>query len=257
MLEVVRLRDCLWQFKSSGAFYLRRDLVEKIVGGYIIIARKLLESPSWGALNDAGKVVMITLLMLANHKEKSWYNPLLKKEVVIKRGQCIIGRNSLAEKSGVSVRSVRTCINTLKTTKFMTIKPTKMFSFVTINNYNTYQNHKNYTDQVNDHQSDQAPTKHRPQLINDNTLKEYILSLRNEYCKLKSVSPTNFSPKDYARLTNTVKNLRQRRDFTLKSAIERLNALSKEATGRYSWTFETLDKKWLDLKPTYAGRPDE
>lgn len=140
--------------------------VRKIEGGYILLARKILESPSWQGLNDAGKSVMITLLTLTNHKEKKWYNPVEKKEVVIKRGECVIGRKSLAVKSLVSERSVRTAINTLKTTKFLTIKTTSHFSLITICNYELYQNPKSYTDQVNDQVSDQAPTKHRPQLMN-------------------------------------------------------------------------------------------
>ena len=126
------------------------------------MARQILENSSWHGLNDAGKVVMITLLMLANHKDKNWYNPLTKEQVLIKRGQCVTGRKSLAKRCSIGERSVRTALTLLKTTNFLTIQPTNKFSIITIMNYEHYQNPKNYTDQVSDQQSDQQATSKRP-----------------------------------------------------------------------------------------------
>lgn len=134
----------------------------KISGGYIIIARKLFENSSWKGLNEAGKIVMVTLIVLANHKDKKWYNPLTKQEVLIKRGQCVIGRKSIAKQCGVGEQSVRTSLTLLKSTNFLTIQPTSRFSIITITNYEHYQNPKNYTNQVSNQDTNQVLTKSQP-----------------------------------------------------------------------------------------------
>ena len=186
----------------------------KINGGYILLARKTLENSSWQALTEAGKIVMITLLMLANHKDRKWYNPLLKQEVMIKRGQCIIGRKSLAKQLRIGEQSVRTALTLLKSTNFLTIEPTSRFSIITICNYDLYQNPKNYTNQVNNQKDNQVLTKSQPspnQVLttlnelkndkNDKNVKKDILSGKKpdlitpiEYLNQKTQS--HFDPKN-------------------------------------------------------------
>jgi len=165
----------------------------KIPGGYILLARKILENASWNALNEAGKIVMLTLLTLANHKDRKWYNPLTKQEILIKRGQCIIGRKSLAEKSRVGQRSVRTALYLLKTTNFLTIQATSRFSIVSITNYEFYQNPKNYTDQVSDQQTDQPPTSHRPAADQPPTTLNELKNGNNEKNEKRTVKQPLFS----------------------------------------------------------------
>jgi len=134
----------------------------KITGGYIILARKILDSPSWKALNEKGKIVMITLLTLANHKPNNWYNKLTKQEMVIMRGQLVTGRKTLSTISGVGEQSVRSALKVLKSTNFLTIETTSLFSIITICKYDTYQNPKNYANQVSEQQSNQELTKLQP-----------------------------------------------------------------------------------------------
>lgn len=160
----------------------------RIEGGCILLARKILESPSWQGLRPEGRVVMITLLTLANHKDNKWYNPITKQEVMIKRGQCVVGRKILAKKSGIGEQSVRTALTLLKSTKFLTIEPTNLFSIITITNYEHYQNLKNYTNQVSNQATNQVltnlqPTPNQPLTTNnnDNNEKKETLLVRDYF----------------------------------------------------------------------------
>lgn len=211
----------------------------KIHGGYIIIARKLLESPSWQALNEAGKIVMITLLMLANHKPRKWFNPIEKKEIMIERGQCITGRKSLAQKANVGVQSVRTSLTTLKSTNFLTIKSTKMYSIITILKYHTYQNPKNYTNQVTNQVSNQELTKlqptpnHKQECKNEkNVYKEFVYLTNQEYEKLISAHG----------------------EAVTKEYIHKLNNYIGSTGKRYKSHYHTM-LNWLSKEPKNKPRP--
>ena len=159
----------------------------KIDGGYIILARKILNNSSWQGLNEAGKVIMITLIELANHKDRKWYNPLTKQEVLIKRGQCVTGRKSLAKQCNIGEQSVRTALTLLKSTNFLTIEPTSRFSIITICNYEYYQNPKNYTNQVFNQEDNQPPTKSQPS-------PNQVLTTNNE---LNNVNNNTLLVRDY------------------------------------------------------------
>lgn len=96
------------------------------------------------------------LILSANHKDGRW------KGIDVKRGQVITGRKSLCEQTGISERSIRTCLSKLKATSEVTIKTTSKFSIITICNYEEYQSKEEKSDQQNDQQSVQQPTSDRP-----------------------------------------------------------------------------------------------
>lgn len=75
----------------------------------------------------------MALVALANHKPGKW------RGIEIGRGQLITGRKVLAEKTGLTERSVRTCLKKLISTSEVTIKVTNRFSIITICNYDKYQ----------------------------------------------------------------------------------------------------------------------
>jgi hypothetical protein len=122
--------------------------------GWITIHRKLL---NWQWFKTPNMVhLFITLLLKANHKDNPW------QDIIIKRGQVITGRNKLSEETGISVRSIRTCLKRLKSTSEVTIKTTSKFSIITICNYGNYQLSENGIDQQTDQQTDQQVTSKRP-----------------------------------------------------------------------------------------------
>ena len=96
------------------------------------------------------------LIRKANWKDSEF------EGVTVRRGQLIAGRKALAEQTGISEQSVRTCLERLKSTSEITIKPTSKFSIITILNYELYQSGDEETNQGTNQQSNQQLTSDQP-----------------------------------------------------------------------------------------------
>lgn len=123
--------------------------------GWIKLHRCLLEKPIWAQSQPEQKVVLITLLMMANHREKEWL--WSGEKFKAEPGQFVTSLQGLSEKSGVSIRSVRTALANFEKLEFLTNKPTKTGRLITIVNWHIYQG----WDEETDKESDKEPTKHR------------------------------------------------------------------------------------------------
>ena len=99
--------------------------------GWIKIHRKILDWEWWD--DYATRNVFLYLLIMANHEDGYW------KKIPVKRGQIIIGRDSLARKNGLEVQPTRRSLNNLQTSQQITIKTTNKYSLVTLLNYDSYQ----------------------------------------------------------------------------------------------------------------------
>jgi hypothetical protein len=77
--------------------------------------------------------LFIHLLLNANHEVGNW------RGVEVKRGQILTGLNSLNKKTGISIRTLRTCLDRLEKTKEIDRKTTNRYSIITICNYESYQ----------------------------------------------------------------------------------------------------------------------
>ena len=93
------------------------------------------------------------LLLRANHAKGKWQGQ------DVERGQLITGRLRLNQETGISERSIRTCLLRLKDSGEVTIKTTNRYSIITICNYDKYQGGKTGKDQ----QSDQLDANNRPE----------------------------------------------------------------------------------------------
>ena len=117
-----------------------------MMAGYIKIHRGMLE---WGWYSDANTMrVFMDILLNTNYEDREYLG------YTIKKGQCVIGRKKLAQRLGISERSVRTALEHLKMTKEITIKTTNKFSIVTVENWDKYQAREDV--------DDQQPTSNRP-----------------------------------------------------------------------------------------------
>lgn len=106
--------------------------------GFIKLHRKLQQ---WEWYNKSEMVhLFIHLLINANSEDGEW------QKQPIKRGQLITGLHSLSEKTGISIRTIRTCLGRLKSTNELTIKSTNKFSVITICKYDDYNDNKKKTD---------------------------------------------------------------------------------------------------------------
>lgn len=108
---------------------------------------------NWGWYDNSYMVhLFLHLLLEANHEPREWHG------ITVSRGQVIVGRKKLSEVTGISERSIRTCLHRLEETQELTIKTTNRFSLITIRNYEKYQ-----LKGSGDLKADQQTTNKRPQ----------------------------------------------------------------------------------------------
>lgn len=136
--------------------------------GYIKLWRKSLDS-GWLA-NPLLWCFWCWCLMKATHKPCKVLIGF--QEVFLSPGQFVFGRKKCAKELKTSERSVRTCLQTLKSTNNLTIKVTNKFSIINIVNWTIYQEEENTNDQQDDQQYDQQLTSNRPTTDHIQTHKE-------------------------------------------------------------------------------------
>jgi len=136
--------------------------------GFIKLHRKMLDW-EWIGCPDTLSL-FIHLLLNANYEDKKW------KGIDVKRGQIVAGRASLAEKTGLSQRTVRTSLKKLKATSEVTIKTTNKYSIITITNWELYQS--NDQQKANKRPTNDQQTTTPKESKERKESKEYIIGLR-------------------------------------------------------------------------------
>lgn len=106
-------------------------------GGWIKLFRALLDDPVWATATADQKAVLVAILLSASHEPKQWCWQGRKFE--IQPGQFITSLASLAEKAGVSVKSVRSAIARFEKLDFLANKSAKTGRLISIRNWHTYQ----------------------------------------------------------------------------------------------------------------------
>ncbi|HAS95483.1 TPA: hypothetical protein DCS99_03645, partial [Candidatus Wolfebacteria bacterium] len=87
--------------------------------GWVKLHRKITE---WGWYQDSHMVhLFIHLIASANHKDGEW------RGTEVKKGQLICGLHSLSETTGITTRSLRTCLSRLEQGNEITRKTTNKF----------------------------------------------------------------------------------------------------------------------------------
>jgi len=108
--------------------------------GWIKLYRCLLRHPLWETTTAEQKVLLVALLMMANHAEKKWeWNG---KPYVCKPGQMITSLNSLSDKCGTGVtrRKVQTALRFFENCGFLVKQSSQHNTLITICNWEAYQN---------------------------------------------------------------------------------------------------------------------
>lgn len=100
--------------------------------GFILLHRKIIKEWEWYS-NTNDRLVFIHCLLSANW-EDGWFEG--KK---IPRGSFATSYKNLAREVGISVQSLRTSLEHLKSTHNITHETNKQFSIITIENYDKYQ----------------------------------------------------------------------------------------------------------------------
>lgn len=122
------------------------------MNGYIKLFRKLRNWKWYGV--PCVKDVFIHLLITANIKDNYY------KGTLVRRGQVIVGLQSLANELGYSVQNIRTALEKLKVTNEITSETTNKGTLITVINWELYQGNTVDTNK----QSNKRPNN---QLTND------------------------------------------------------------------------------------------
>lgn len=109
--------------------------------GFVAIPRGLTDWEWYSEPNTAR--LFIHLLLTSNWSQKQWQG------ITIHPGELVTSRAQLAKQLRMSEREVRTALEHLKTTSYLTIKSGPRYSVITINNYNAIIG----SDRVNDQQA--------------------------------------------------------------------------------------------------------
>ena len=106
--------------------------------GYIKLYRNITD---WGWYSDLNTTrLFIHCILKANFIEKEWHG----KKIPV--GSFVTSYAKLAQELNLSVHSIRTAINRLKSTGEITYQGTNQNSIITVNNYLTYQKYDTQND---------------------------------------------------------------------------------------------------------------
>ena len=105
--------------------------------GWVKLHRCLLDKAIWKSSKAEQKAVLITILLLANHKDNEW--EWQGKKYTCKPGQFITSLQSLAEVSGTSIQVIRTSLLRFEKYEFLTNESTKTGRLITVVNWGIYQ----------------------------------------------------------------------------------------------------------------------
>lgn len=107
--------------------------------GWIKLHRELLEKPIWTESTPEQKVLLVTLLMMANHSEKQW--EWKGKQFTARPGQFVTSLPTLVQKCGKnsSVQKIRTALKRFVKYEFLTDESTPHNRLITIVNWGVYQ----------------------------------------------------------------------------------------------------------------------
>lgn len=128
----------------------------------------------WGWYHDANTFrLFVHLLLTAN------YEPRVFEGRMIERGQRAASIAGLSKETKISVRSIRTSLEHLKSTNEVTTETTPKFTIITIKNYDLYQQPTN--ELTSDRQAtDKRPTNDRQQWKKDKERKRKIKKDKEE-----------------------------------------------------------------------------
>ena len=151
--------------------------------GYIKLYRSYID---WEWFSDYKTAHLWTyLLCRAQWEDTRW------RGILIRRGQLLESLPNIALKTGMTVRSVRTALNHLKSTGEVTDEVTGFGRLITIVKYEEYQGQDFKDDRLSDRLSDREPTGYRQGSDREPTAYKEVKEVKkNKKNKEERVAPT-------------------------------------------------------------------
>ncbi|MGK4109444.1 DnaD domain-containing protein [Enterococcus cecorum] len=155
-------------------------------GGWIKLYRELLDKPIWFESTPEQKVILVTLLLMANHDGRQW--EWQGQQYYAGPGQFVTSLSKIAEKAGpgISMQNVRTALKRFEKFNFLTNQSTKVNRLITIVNWGIYQDNPNEPNKDDNSQLTKSQQSTNKELTTNK-------NVRNKECKNIDVVNENSS----------------------------------------------------------------
>lgn len=179
-------------------------MASMVNGGWVKLYRELKSKSIWQLSSPEQKVVLITILLLANHEENKW--EWQGRQFACKAGQLITSLKSLSKEcgEGVSIQNVRTALERFEKLGFLKNESTTSGRLITVLNWDIYQgNNANKVSNNGKNDFFEKSTEQLTMLLTKNGIdKSTVNSIVSEYGGFVSNNNNNTVPNKH--LTNRV-----------------------------------------------------
>ena len=230
------------------------------MSGYFKLYRELLNKPIWLDSSNEQRVILITLLAMANWKETEW--DYYGEKIKLNPGQFIASAPAIKERcnsSEITIMKIRTALERFEKLDFLTVsltgKSTKSGKLITIVNWRHYQSNEEEDNRQNNRQNNKEITDRQP------TDNRHIKEEGKEYKELKEDKEKGFErfwelypskrKKPVARIAWMNMRVHSEEQYALiNAAVERYKKTNQwqEENGRYIPDPDTFlqDERWTD-----------
>lgn len=230
------------------------------MSGYFKLYRELLNKPIWLNSSNEQRVILITLLAMANWKETEW--DYYGEKIKLNPGQFIASAPAIKERcnsSEITIMKIRTALERFEKLDFLTVsltgKSTKSGKLITIVNWRLYQSNEEEDNRQNNRQNNKEITDRQP------TDNRHIKEEGKEYKELKEDKEKGFErfwelypskrKKPVARIAWMNMRVHSEEQYALINAtVERYKKTNQwqEENGRYIPDPDTFlqDERWTD-----------
>lgn len=214
--------------------------------GWVKLHRCLMNKAIWTSSTIEQKVVLITLLMMANHKGREW--EWKGKKFKANAGQFVTSLDSITRKcgKGITLQNVRTALNKFVKYEFLTQEVTKTGRLINIVNWGLYQDTEKTTNKpINKEltKSSQSTNKELTTNKNDKNVKndkKYIYI--REFTEDKTLIETII---DFMKMRDKIK--KPMTDRALKIMLNKLNTLSNDTEIQINILEKSIENCWQGI----------
>lgn len=216
-------------------------------GGWIKLYRELLDKPIWFESTPEQKVILITLLLMANHDGRQW--EWQGKQYYAGPGQFVTSLSKIAEKAGpgISMQNVRTALKRFEKFNFLTNQSTKVNRLITIVNWGIYQDNPNEPNKDDNSQLTKSQQSTNKELTTNK-------NVRNKECKNidvvdKQVDPISKAIRTYEQVFGLASSINIQniqywcKDLSPELVIKALEITSNNNARSFKYT-EAILRDW-------------
>ncbi|MGK9301441.1 hypothetical protein, partial [Melissococcus plutonius] len=227
--------------------------------GWFKVYRELMEKPIWLESSAEQKVILITLLSMANHKGREW--EWKGKPYRAEAGQFVTSLESICKGcgKGVSIQNARTALKRFEKYKFLTNESTKQNRLITIVNWGIYQGNEESTNKETNRRLTDSQQTPNNQLTTNKNVKN-VKNDKNERNKKNRLPEKKVLRKKYGEYKNVLlsdkelETLKQEFSTDWEDRIERVSEYCASQGKSYKNYLATI-RNWAkrDKKPQQVG----